>query len=200
MRKQEFLNALNIKLFGLPKQEVEERIAFYSEMIDDRMEEGCTEEDAVLAIGSVDEIARQIIADIPLVKIAKERMKPKNKLKAWEIVLLALGSPIWLSLGVAAFAVILSIYVSLWAVIICLWAVFVSLACCAPSCAVIGIAFALGGNRLSGCVMIGMGLVCAGLAIFLFFGCKETTKGAVLLIKKIAFGVKKCFVKKENEQ
>ena len=130
MSKQEFLAQLKVKLSGLPKAEVEEHLAFYSEMIDDRMEEGQTEEDALSDIGSVDDIAKQIIADIPLIKIAKERMTPKRRLKVWEVVLLALGSPIWLSLGVAAIAVLLSLYIALCAVVVSVWAAFVSLVGC----------------------------------------------------------------------
>ena len=72
MTKKEFLDALRKRLRGMPKQDVEERLAFYSEMIDDRIEEGCTEEEAVAQLGPVEEIASQIIADIPLVKIVKE--------------------------------------------------------------------------------------------------------------------------------
>ena len=60
MRKQDFLSALKTSLLGLPKQDVEEHLNFYSEMIDDRMEEGRTEEEAVADIGSVEEIATQI--------------------------------------------------------------------------------------------------------------------------------------------
>ena len=61
-------------------------------MLDDQMEEGLSEEEAVAAVGPVDEIVRQIIADTPLAKLAKERMRPRRQLKAWEIVLLVLGS------------------------------------------------------------------------------------------------------------
>ena len=101
MTKQEFLDSLRARLSGLPRQELEERLAFYGEMIDDRIEEGRTEEEAVLDIGSADEISAQIIKDIPLTKIAKERLKPKRSIKTWEIVLLAVGSPygsLWQSL------------------------------------------------------------------------------------------------------
>ena len=43
-------------------------------------------------------------------------MRPRRQLKAWEIVLLVLGSPLWLSLGLAAIAVIFAFYVVLWSV------------------------------------------------------------------------------------
>ncbi len=42
MTKQEFIAELRKGLSGLPKKELEERLTFYSEMIDDRMEEGLT--------------------------------------------------------------------------------------------------------------------------------------------------------------
>ena len=128
MDKQAFLTALRSGLSGLPQDEIEERLTFYGEMIDDRMEEGLCEEEAVAAIGEVSEIVRQAVADTPLAKIAKERIRPKRRLKTWEIVLLALGSPIWLSLAIAAAAVLFAVIVSLWSVILSLWAVFASLA------------------------------------------------------------------------
>ena len=39
MNKQEFLAELRKRLSGLPQADIEERIVFYSEMIDDRTEE-----------------------------------------------------------------------------------------------------------------------------------------------------------------
>ncbi len=198
MSKQEFLDRLRAKLSGLPKQDVEERLDFYSEMIDDRIEEGLTEEDAVSQIGSVDDISIQIVADIPLAKLAKEKIKPKRQMKVWEILLLVLGSPIWLSLAVAAFAVMLALYVVLWSVIISLWAVFGSLIGCALGGVAASVILICQGNSLVGIAMVGAGLVCAGLAIFMFFGCKAATKGIILLTKKIALGIKKCFVGKEK--
>lgn len=200
MLKQEFLDKLRTDLVGLPKQELEERLAFYSEMIDDRIEDGCDEEDAVAGVGSVGEISAQIISDIPLAKIAKERIKPKRRMKAWEIVLLILGSPIWLPLAAAAFVVILSIYVVLWSLIVSVWAVFASLAAAAIGVAFAGVTFAIVGNVLVGVAMIGAAIVCAGLSIFLFFGCHAATKGIIQLTKKLALGIKKCFVRKESAE
>lgn len=198
MHKQEFLLQLRKKLSGLPQDDMEERLTFYSEMIEDRMEEGLSEEEAVLAVGSVDEIVAQVVADMPLAKIAKERIKPKRRLKAWEIVLLALGSPIWLSLAIAAAAVILSLYVSLWSVIISLWAVWGSLIGYALGSAAAGIVMVCNGNALAGTAVIGGGIVCAGLLVFLFFGCKAATKGILMLTKKFALWIKNCFMKKEK--
>lgn len=200
MSKQEFLEQLRgglAGLSGLSQDDIEERLTFYSEMIDDRMEEGLSEKDAVSGIGSVDTIISQIVADIPLTKLVKEKITPKKRLKAWEIVLLVLGSPIWFSLLIAAFAVILSLYVVLWSVIISLWAVFGSVIACAVSNIAVGIGFALAGS-LAGIALAGAGIVCAGLSIFLFYGCRAATKGTLLFTKKIALGIKNCFINKEE--
>lgn len=198
MTKLEFILSLHDKLSGLPQSDIEERLNFYSEMIEDGMEEGLSEEDAVNAVGSADEIAEQIIVDIPLAKIAKEKIKPKRRLKVWEVILLVLGSPVWMSLLIAAFAVVLSLYIVLWAVIICLWAAEVSLWACAFGGAVSGIGFICGGNAPTGAATIGASFVCAGLSVFFFYGCKATTKGVLVLTKKIALGIKKCCMKKEE--
>lgn len=198
MRKSEFLAELKDRLGGLPPQDIEERLTFYAEMIDDRMDEGLTEEEAVREIGTVDEVVAQIIEDTPFIKLAKQRIRPKRRIHAWEIVLLALGSPIWLSLLIAAFAVILSLYASLWSVIVSLWAVFAGLVSCAVGGLAGGIGFICGAHVPSGMAVLGTAVFCAGLSIFAFFGCKASTKGAARLTRLMALSIKKCFVGKEN--
>ena len=200
MRKQEFLEALRAGLSGLPRDDVEDRLAFYSEMIDDRVEDGRTEEEAVGEIGSMEQIVSQIIADIPLTKIAKERIKPNKRLAAWEIVLLAVGSPLWLSLAVAALAIVLSLYAVLWSVVLSVWAVFVALSASALGTVAGGIVLTATGHPLVGLALMGAGLVCGGLAILAFLGCPATTKGTAWLTKTIALGVKKCLIKKEESR
>ena len=199
MNKYEFLGTLKKKLSGLPQREVDERLNFYSEMIDDRVEDGCSEEDAVSAIGSVDQVASQIIADIPLAKIAMEKVKITRPLKAWEIVLLALVSPILWAFVIALVAVIFSVYVVAWSLIVALWLVFVSLVACALGGVVAGIIFAIRGYVDAGIVVISVGIFCAGLAILLYFGCKSATKGVVKLTSEFAVSIKKIFIKKESE-
>ena len=197
MTKQEFLSKLKSALAGLPQDEIDGRIDFYAEMIDDMVDEGLSEEDAVKKIGSVDTIAAQILADIPLSKLAKQRIKPKRRLGAWEIVLIALGSPIWLSLIIAAFAVVLSVYVSLWAIIVSLWAVFAAIVGSALGGLITGVYFTALGNTYAGLGLIAAALILSGISIFAFFGCRAATKGIIILTKKFALAIKKAFVKKE---
>ena len=54
---------------------IEERLEFYSEMIDDRIEEGKSEFEAVREIGDVDEVVSQIASETPLYRLVKEKAK-----------------------------------------------------------------------------------------------------------------------------
>ena len=198
MLKNEFLTRLRAGLKGLPQEDIEQWISFYGEIIDDRMEEGLSEGEAVAAVGSVQEIADQVIREIPIKKIAKEKVKSTGRLNAWQVVLLVLGSPVWLSLGIAMLAVIFSVYVSLWAVIVSLWSVFASLAACAVGVFGAGVVFSCIGKVTPGLAMNAAGLMLAGLSVFVFFGCKLAAKGAFWLTKKIAVGVKNCLMGKRG--
>lgn len=195
MTKLEFILALNEKLSGLPGDDVRERINFYSEMIEDRVEEGISEEDAVAAVGSVDEITTQIKAELS--PVCEEKAKPKKRrIGAVEIVLLVLGFPLWFPLLIGAAAVVFSIYVSLWTVIVSLWAVFGALVGGAFSALFAGGVFTFG-STLVGIAMIGAGLVLAGLSILLFFVCRAATVGTAWLTKKTALCITRLFIKKE---
>lgn len=70
MRKEEFLTALRAGLTGLLPEGVEKLVEFCSEMIDDRMEDGLTEEEAVAAAGSLDELIQQAKTELLPVKTA----------------------------------------------------------------------------------------------------------------------------------
>jgi uncharacterized membrane protein len=49
MNKSQFLKQLAAKLEGLRQHEIDSTIFYYSEMIDDRVEDGMSEEEAVAA-------------------------------------------------------------------------------------------------------------------------------------------------------
>lgn len=198
MLKQDFLNELRQGLSGLPQNDIEERIGFYSEMIDDRMEEGLSEEDAVNAIGPVGDIVSQIVADTPLTRIVKENIRPKRKMRVWEIILLVLGFPLWFPLLITGLVILLSGYIVLWAMLICLWAIFASFCACVPASLVGSAVYCINGHVPTGIAALGAALVLAGLSIFLFFGCKAASKGIVKLAKKIVLGIKSIFIRKES--
>lgn len=115
MTKKEFLAALKIKLRAIPRAELRERLGFYSEIIDDKMEEGLTEGEAIAEIGNIDDVAEQILAEARVEEPVKKVRKPVSIL---QIVLLIIGSPIWLSILIPLFAAAWAIIIALWAVVI----------------------------------------------------------------------------------
>lgn len=208
MTKLKFLLELEKKLSALPQEDIEERLTFYSEIIEDRVEEGISEENAVAQIGNIEEIAAQILTEHPGEKpVAAEEIKIteegkiKRRFKTWEIILLIVGSPLWISLLITVLAVVFSLVVSVVAVgfslWISLWAVFVSLTACAVALPVAAVYFMCIGYLYSGLVVMSASMLCAGLAIFLFYGCKSATKGMVLLTKSAGVLLKRCIPGKE---
>ena len=200
MNKQEFLTRLNEGLTGLPQEDIQERLNFYAEMIDDRMEDGVPEEEAVSQIGSVEEIVQQTVADIPITKLVKEKISSKRKHSPGVIALLILGAPVWLPLLIAALAVLFAVYVSLWAVVISLWAVDLSFLVGGIGSVIAGIVQICRGDLLPGLATIGAGVLLAGLSILLFYGCKAVTKAFFNLNKKTVIWIKSMFIGKENAQ
>ncbi len=198
MTKTEFLSQLKDKLSALPDEDVKERISFYSEMIDDRIEDGYSEEDAVAMLGNIDEIAEQIIGSTPLTKIVRKKVSSHRKLGALEIILLILGSPIWLSLLITVVSVVFSIYVSLWSIVVSMWALQVSLAMCGAVGVIAGGVYAVTHSVIPGFAVLGAALVCAGLAIFAFYGCKLITRGIIWLTKKMWLAFKFSITRKEK--
>ncbi|MBO4653267.1 MAG: DUF1700 domain-containing protein [Lachnospiraceae bacterium] len=199
MNKAEFIQKLRKELSGLPIGEVEERISFYEEMIDDRVEEGLSEEEAIEAVGPVNTIVIQTIAETPLTKIVSERVRPKRKMKGWEIALLVLGSPLWLSLLIALYALIFSLFAVLWSLVITLWAVFISFIGGAIAGFGSGALLCIQGHIIPGVALISAGCVLVGLSIYMYYACKAATKGMAKLSAKLVLGIKHMFVKKKEE-
>ena len=199
MNRAEFLNALREKLSGLPAEELEERLSFYAEVMDDRIEDGYSEEAAVAEIGTPEEIAAQIIAEIPLSRLVREKVGARKKRRTWQTVLLAVGAVVWVPLLIAFLAVIFSLYIALWAVVISLYAVCLALAAVGV-CALPGaVLLAVRGNLPAAAAFLGAGIFCAGLAILMFFLCRGITKGVIKLTGYMIRKIKTLlFRKKEN--
>ncbi len=200
MNKQEFLSGLRNALSGLPQDDIEERLSFYSEMIDDRVEEGMTEEEAVASIGSINDVVSQILSDVPITKLIKERIKPKRSLGGLEIALLILGFPLWFPLLIAAASLIFAFYAVIWSLIISLWAIELSFIACGFAGIAAGAAYAVNGLGVQSLATFGIGIFFCGFSVFTFFCCKAATKGMLKLTKKALLGIKSLFVRKENKK
>ncbi|SEG05405.1 Protein of unknown function [Eubacterium ruminantium] len=78
MNKQEFLEELYSKLHELSEEDKKKSIDYYSEIIDDRVEEGMSEEAAVDSLGYIGDIALQILIDNETLNGVKKKDVKKN--------------------------------------------------------------------------------------------------------------------------
>ncbi len=199
MNKEKFLAELRSGLAGLPQDDIDERVSFYAEMIDDRIEEGLSEAEAVAGLGPISDIVSQIIADTPFTKLVIEKVSSKRALRAWEIVLIVLGFPLWFPLLVAAGAVLLSLYIVVWAIIVSIFAVELAFLASVIGEFVAAVVALAKGSVLAAVAALGLALFCAGVSYFLFFGCIKAAKGLLKLTKKAALRMKARFIRnKEN--
>ncbi len=199
MDKYDFLLTLEARLEGLPEADKQASIDYYAEILDDLVESGMTETDAVASLGSVDAIVREILMDKPLPKLVKAKMKSKRRLSGLEITLLAVGFPIWFPILIALAAVVFSLYVALWAVVVSLYAADLSFAVGALAGIPAAILLFAADQPAAGLLFIGAALVCAGMAVLWFLLCNLTAKGVVRLGKLTLRGIKACFVRKERK-
>ena len=188
MNKQQFLTEISSRLKGIPEHDIKKSLDYYSEMIADRMEDGLAEADAVRAIGSVEEIVSQILSESTPLILPKTRRTPK----IWEIILLILGSPVWLPLLLAAAIVILAVYIVIWSVIVTLYSIDLSLAAGGILCTASAFILIASDYTVQAVLFFGTGLILAGISILLFFGFNQITKYTVILSKEIFVLLKKC--------
>ena len=196
MTKLEFQIALCQALAGLPEEDICRTVEYYNEMIEDRIEDGVPEEEAVAAVGTVGEIAEQVLGELSLPKLIKNKLKPRRKLGGWEITLLILGFPLWFPLLMAAFSVLLSVYIAIWAVIVSLYAADLALACSALACVAACVAMLATGYGALALTSLGAACLLAGLTIFMLLGCNLAAKGLIALSRLFGRGVKRALIGK----
>ena len=194
MNKEEFLKELRSHLKGLSQEDINERISFYSEMIDDRVDEGKTEAQAIEELGGVDKVIDDILKDTPLLKLVKERTKPKRALRAWEIIFLILGFPLWFPLFLVFVILCLVGYLLVWVWVLVSYAI--EAAFMAGSVwGFVGFVTFLANGTFS-MTYLGAGILGLGLSFLFIFACIGTTKATILLSKATGRRIKRWLVGK----
>lgn len=194
MTKDTFILELRKRLDGISKEAIDSRVEFYSEMIDDAMEEGLSEEEAVGKIGSIDEVVNKILEETPLRNIVKEKTKNTRKPKGWEIALLILGFPLWFPLLITAGVLAFVAYLLIWVFVLVVYVVFISCVAGSIGGIIMAIINVAGGNPIAGGLYIACGIAAAGLAILMYFASIYVTKLVIKLTKKSVLNIKRSFV------
>lgn len=195
MTKQLFLNELSAALHTLPREERYRTLSYYDELIDDRMEDGQTEEEAVSSLGEPSAVAREILGE--------EEPAPSTGTgrRAWVIVLLVLGFPLWGSLLLAAVLLLISVYICLCVPAFVLGALSLSFLAGAIV-GVVGTPFLvldvglLSGGLGAGLFQVGASVAFLGLSVLCALGFYFTGKVTVKAAKNLWRWLRKSLTKK----
>lgn len=199
MNKQQFLTVIREKLVGLPKSDIDKSLDYYEEMIQDGIEDGLSEDEAVEALGPMEDIVSQILSETSLPKTIKANDKASKGFRVWEIILLILGSPIWLSLLLTALVLVLAFYIIIWSVIFSLYAANLAVAVSAIGGLAGLIVHLYSGKGYQAVCFFSVFLICLGLSILMFYGLCEVTKGIVFISRKVMLWIiKSCSFRKEK--
>ncbi len=198
MNKKQFLDEIKQKLRGLEESDVKKSIDYYDEMIDDYVENGKSEEEAVSSLGSVDDIATSILKEISLPKLVKAGIKAKRKLLWWEIALLVIGSPVWVPILLAVVLILLSIYIVIWSIVVALYSINLAFAAVGVSGIAGSVFLMVLGNLYQGLFYLGIGLVFSGIAILLFFAFNKISVYVIRFGNLIFRGIKSLFIRKRG--
>ena len=197
MTKADFLRLLERALMQLSEEERRKNLEYYSELLDDMMEEGMTEAEATARLGSPNQIAQNILQEMPLGKLVSTRMKPKSGWTPLAIVLAVVGSPVWVPLLLAGVAVMLAVFVSIWALGFAVVAVVLVLAVAVVAAPIIAIRAAVLTLPL-GLMLLGAGLVLLGLCVLGGMMAVELCKLLWQLTVWLAHKIKGLFIRKEE--
>ena len=184
MNKEVFLKQLRSRLARLPREEVERLLEFYGELIDDKVENGESELQAVANLGTMEEIMEEIRSENreAFARAEQGGGNRKNGFGA-RLALTICSSPVWFP-----------IYISIWAVLVSLYA-------SGAACVLGGAAYILpsllimGQSAPAGIFQTGIALVCAGLGILLLMGTHLLTGKFLIFTRFLYRGIRDSFHK-----
>ena len=200
MNKNEYLDSIKSKLQGLPEKDIQSAIEYYEEAIEDRVEDGLTEEQAINAVGTPDEIAEKILLDSSIPKLITAKAKPKRTLKGWEIALIIIGSPLWLTVALCLLVVFLWVIIFIFCMILTVIAVVLALILGALGGVAGGIAQLFNGYGMNALITIGVSMVILGIGLLLSLPLKAAVTGLWNLIAKFIKWTKKKIIGSKKEK
>lgn len=189
MTKNEFTGILKSRINHLPKSERRKILQYYYEMISERMEDGMTEAEAIDALGNLDELFSEYT---PVPKEPKKGVR----LRAWHIIMLILGSPLWICLVVAMLCLVLAFYIVIWVLVFACYAVFAALAFSAFACVAAGFISLFTAGPAYFFAYMGAGFVLSGLALLWLMPCNLLAKAMAKLSGKVGKGIFRFFFKR----
>lgn len=186
MKRKEFNKRLRKNLKKVGKSEREEVVNYYNEMIDDRVESGKTEQEAIAELGSPEDLAKKTLNESnPDEVVSADNGKNNDKngsLKPLWIVLIIIGSPLWLGFAIGAAAIALGLLVGVIGLLVGFFAAGGGMILCGVGGVIYGI-IALFVNFGYGLTCMGTGLCSFALGALALFG--------LIKLCKYVFGIRR---------
>lgn len=205
MRKDEFLSRLRSCLSTLPNAERENILEFYAEQIDERIDDGMNEKEAVASLEAPEEIAanvliafNQTIEDTAVSADTSHNRSWKDFFKSYKLlvlIILIITAFIWVpllgGLALAAGSLWIAALAILGSFILVTFAGFlISVGFCASGIALMGVPGGVGISQL------GMGIFALGLTILLILLSFYLIKYFLIANKHLIIFCKNLFIKK----
>ena len=187
LTKEKFILKLSLRLKDLDTSDIEKACEFYSKMIDDRVDDGMSKEEAIEALGPMDYIEASIRDNIrnnaSFTHICNNDtlddilpIKEKRELNGSVLILLILSFPIWFSLIVLALALALAIFIGIWAVVCSSYIANAALGVGGLATLLSGFGFLFTGNFSPAVLAISEALLLIGAGLVLFVALKYITR------------------------
>lgn len=201
MSKNDFLEILRFRLSHLPASEIEKHLSFYIESLDDRIEDGMNEYDAVSSLGNIDDIVSSIEQSISIPVLVKEKIKQTHKKinNKWIWAFLVIcGAPLWIPLLITIIMTIVSVYIIAWSIIITLYSLVATLGIVGICGVVIGAVNLFTTNIGSALMILGVNISALGFGIVIVSPVNIVSKKLIQLTKIFILKVKSLFVTRKE--
>lgn len=171
-KSEEFLQQLKSALAHLPYSEVERVVSYYSENVQDKIEDGVSEEEAIASFGNLDEIVSMIEEEVTITSIVKDKVIKKSKDSNVNKILIGiiavLGIPLWIGLGGLAIGLGIGFLAVFWSIPFALGSMYISLAFTSVSGIFIGFIRMFTFEFATGIAYFGVGVIASGLVVMFF--------------------------------
>lgn len=222
MNRDEFLAALRGEIDSLDLHDRNRFLDYYREMIDDCIENGMPEADAVASMGDVRSIAERILSDIepnadaninpnitPDLTPNADSDTDKNKQDPGEentkkssighdlmVALIVMTAVIWIPLIFAAAAVILAVYIVMWSVVLVAYSLSVAFIAATAATIHFAVTSAITGSLGITTISVGGAFICFGLSILCIILSIKLTKWTARLAVVFSKSLNRAFGKK----
>ncbi len=166
MNKKTYLRRLRKALSGVEKEEKENLIGYYSELIDDGVESGKTQSEVCDGLESPERVAENFKRERGT---SGGRSGGKRGIGGVPILLIVLGFPVWLPLLIVAFALAFALVIVLIAFVLAAFCVGLGFLAGGIYCIVMSFGL-FDGHALIAVVQIGIGIAFIGIGLLFLTG------------------------------